>query len=302
MRILIIGGTGLVGGHAALRLKSEGHQVVIAGRNAPPSTVPDLSGLDFIQGDFAAGGFDAATLAGFDAIVFAAGSDIRHVPAGRDPDEHFLHTNGTVVPEFARLAKSAGVQHFIHIGSFYPHIAPELVESVPYVRSRKLAADGVIALSSGTFRACSLDAPFVVGFVSGMQSPMFEAYIKYAKGELPIPPFAPMGGTNFISTQAISTAISVALANSLGGKALVLGEENFSFKEYFEMFFRAVGNETDLPVLDQDHPLMPRATLYTGTRMVSYEDPEDVEAALGQYNQNSIYRTIQDIVQNHARA
>ncbi|KAJ3544350.1 hypothetical protein NM208_g3098 [Fusarium decemcellulare] len=303
MKILVVGGTGMVGGHAAIHLQSLGHEVAIAGRHRPPPSIPDLAQLDFIQGDFTAGDFTIDQLKKFDAIVFAAGSDIRHVPEDKDVDQHFLHVNGTLVPDFGRLAKSAGVSHFVHIGSFYYHVAPELVDNVPYVQSRKLAADGIVALSSSTFHACSLDAPFVVGTVPGMKVPMFDAYVRYAKGELPIPPFAPPGGTNFISAHSLSEAIAGALGNgpSVGGKAILVGDENLLFASYFERFFTAVGKETQLPVLEQEHPLLPKATLYTGTRTVSYEPVQEEWELLGKYRRNDIQNAIVEIVEDLKR-
>src|SRR5690606_4540924 len=124
MKILVVGGTGMIGGHAALHLKAEGHDVTISGRN-PAQATTELAKLPFLKGDYVAGAFTTDDLAGFDAIVFAAGNDIRHVPEGGDFDAHVLRANGEAVPAFAALAKKAGVKHFIHVGSFYPHIAPE---------------------------------------------------------------------------------------------------------------------------------------------------------------------------------
>ncbi|KAL2679058.1 hypothetical protein Neosp_009814 [[Neocosmospora] mangrovei] len=303
MKILIVGGTGMIGGHAALHLRSLGHEVAIAGRNPPPSSIPDLAQLEFVKGDFTAGDFTVDQLSKFEAIVFTAGSDVRHVPENTDADQHYLRVNGTLIPDFARLAKSAGVRHFIHIGSFYYHVAPELVDTVPYVRSRKLAADGVIALASPTFYACSLDAPYVVGTVPRMKVPMFDAYVRYAKGELPIPPSAPVGGTNFISAQSLSEAIAGALVSgpSISGKAILVGDENLTFAKYLGLFFKAVGKETQLPVLDQDHPLLPRATLFTGTKTVSYEPVKEEWETLGSYRRNDIQNAITEIVEDLSR-
>ena len=127
MKILVIGGTGMIGGHAALYLKQQGHDVTISGRK-PAQATTELANLPFLQGDYVAGTFTTDDLKPFDAIVFAAGADIRHVPEGGDYDAHVLRANGEAVPAFAKLAKDAGVKHFIHVGSFYPHIAPELLE------------------------------------------------------------------------------------------------------------------------------------------------------------------------------
>jgi nucleoside-diphosphate-sugar epimerase len=295
MKILVIGGTGMIGGHAALYLKSQGHDVTVAGRK-PPQATTDLAKLPFLQGDYIAGTFNPEDLAQFDAIVFAAGNDIRHLPEGGDFDAHVLHANGEAVPQFARLAKQAGVKHFIHVGSFYPHIAPEQITSNAYIRSRKMATDGITALADDTFHVVSLDAPFVVGTVPGMSLPMFEAYTQYAEGKLGIPAFGPAGGTNFISTQSISEAIDGALEHGENGKAYLIGDENLSFADYFKLFFQAAGNDVDVPALNQEHPLLPDGAIYTGRgNHVRYEPDAQETAALG-YRRNDIARAVNEVV------
>ncbi|KAK1513328.1 uncharacterized protein CCOS01_14270 [Colletotrichum costaricense] len=296
-KTLVIGGTGLVGGHAALYLRSKGSDVTIAGRKRP-SDVPVLSELPFIQGNYLNGDFGKEILSKFEAVVFAAGSDVRHVPVGQHADEHYLYANGQAIPEFGNLAKQAGVKKFIHIGSAYPHIIPEAISFSPYVRSRKLAADGLTSLAGPEFHVCSLDAPFIVGNVPGMIVPMFRAYIDYARENLPIPPFAPHGGLNFISTQSLSEAIAGALENSqaISGKAILVGDQNMTYAEYFQMFFQAVGNGQRLESLGQDHPLLPRATLFAGDKVVEYQpDPAEL-ALLGGYRRDDIQNAIENLV------
>ena len=295
MKILVIGGTGMIGGHAALYLKSQGHDVTVSGRK-PPQATTELAKLPFLQGDYVSSTFTVDDLKPFDAIVFAAGADIRHVPEGGDYDSHVLYANGEAVPAFAKLAKEAGVKHFIHIGSFYPHIAPELLDSNPYIRSRKLATDGISALADDTFHALSLDAPFVVGTVPGMSLPMFEAYTQYAQGKLGMPAFGPAGGTNFISTQSISEAVAGALESGENGKAYLIGDENLSFADYFKLFFRAAGNDVDVPSLDQEHPMLPDGAIFTGRgNTVSYEPDAKTMADLG-FRRNDIARAVNEVV------
>ncbi|KAJ0314594.1 hypothetical protein Brms1b_006750 [Colletotrichum noveboracense] len=281
-------------------MKSQGHQVTISGRRAP-TEVAALVELPFLQGNYLRGDITADELAPFEAVVFAAGSDVRHVPEGWGADEHYLQANGESVPAFARLAREAGVRVFVHIGSAYPHIVPEAAHSSPYVRSRKLAADGVAALAAPDFHACSLDPPIVVGTVPGMKVPIFEAYIQYAEGNLPIPPFAPAGALNFISTQSLSEAIAGAIENgeAVSGRSILVGDENLTYAEYLEMFFAAVGNSQKLPVLEQEQPLMPRSTLYAGDRVVTYEPDAADAAALGGYRRNDIRSAVSGIVSQH---
>ena len=57
--------------------------------------------------------------------------------------------NSEGIPHFFRRARDAGVKSAVYIGSFYPQIAPEVVETSIYVRSRHLADEGVRALNCG---------------------------------------------------------------------------------------------------------------------------------------------------------
>ncbi len=305
MRILVVGGTGLIGGHAALLLRAQGHAVTIAGRKAP-SPGSALADLEFVQGDYIAGTLTQDDLARFDALVFAAGNDIRHVPPGADAAAqaaHWERANSEAVPRFFALARDAGVRRAVLVGSFYSQVAPELIESSPYVRSRHLADERVRALATPDFHVCSVNAPFVVGSVPGLAVPMFEAYTRYAQGVLgPIPVFGPAGGSNFISTQSLSEAISGAWQAGESGKAYLVGDGNLSFAEYFRVFFRAVGNDRDVPSLDQEHPLLPDVAIYTGRgNTVSYE-PDAAETARLGYRRGDIQRTVNEIVSQYPAA
>ncbi|KAK7420910.1 hypothetical protein QQX98_002474 [Neonectria punicea] len=301
MKVLILGGAGVIGGHAAIHLQSKGHEVTIAGRQRPDS-VPVLAALPFLKGDYVHDDITTEQLTGFDAVVFTAGADARHVPVGEDVDKYVIHANGVAVPAFAKRARSAGVKHFVHIGSAYPHVIPDLAERNTYVRSRVLAGEGVAKLSTPTFFACSLDPPFVVGIVPGMKVSMFEAYVKYAEGKLGLPESAPMGGFNFISEQSLSEAIEGALENgpAVAGRTILVGDENLTYAAYFEKFFRAVRKtNVTIQARDEEHPLLPRGALFGGDRVLSYEpDPEDVKI-LGNYRRKDIDNAVEDCVKEY---
>ncbi|KAH7353366.1 hypothetical protein B0T11DRAFT_331309 [Plectosphaerella cucumerina] len=298
MQILVVGGAGMIGGHAALFLQSKGHTVTVGGRHRLDS-VPLLAALPFLEVDYVAGTITKEQLAAFDAIVFTAGADMRHVPKGEDPAAFLIRANGEAVPAFAKLARSAGVKNFVHVGSAYPYIVPDLVEASAYLRSRKLAADGVAATSTTDFSACSIDPPFVVGTVPGMIVPVFQAYIQYAEGKFGLPESAPVGALNFISVRSLSEAIAGALENgpAVSGRTILVGDENWSYATYLEKFFKAV-RKTDvkLEVREEEHPMMPRWSLYAQDRVVSYEpDPEDVKR-LGNYRRHDVDNAIEEII------
>ncbi len=295
MKILVVGGAGMIGAHAALYLRSKGHQVSIAGRTPPKPGTP-LAELEFLRIDYVANDVAAADLARFDTLVFAAANDIRHLPQGADATAHWERTNVEGVPRFFAKARAAGIGQAIYIGSFYPQAAPQLVEKNTYVRSRKLADEGVRALATSDFRVISLNAPFVVGAVPGLVIGMFKAYTDYALGKFaPMPEFVPPGGVNFISTQSLSEAIVGALDRGDSGKAYLVGDENLSFQDYFGAFFRAV-NRPVPPVVDKEHPMLPDAAILWGRGKTLYYEPDAKETHQLGYRRNDIVRTIGEIV------
>jgi nucleoside-diphosphate-sugar epimerase len=300
MKILVVGGTGMIGGHAACYLQAQGNEVAIAARNAPAPETP-MAKMQTLRGDYTKGDFSRDDLAPFDAIVFAAGHDIRHIPQGADADRYWEQVNSEAIPRFVELARAAGVRKVVYVGSFYPQVAPALIDTVPYVRSRHEADQRVRALATKDFSVCSVNAPFVVGTVPGLSIPMFEAYVAYARGYIEgIPAFGPAGGSNFISTQSLSEAIWSALQHGESGKAYLVGDENLSFAQYFQYFFDAVGSDAKVPSLDQEHPLLPDMAIFTGRgSTVSYEPDAQEQALLG-YRRHDIRRAIEEVVAQYS--
>ncbi len=273
MKVLVVGGTGLIGGDIALYLTSQGHSVTIMSRK--PSTVPCLAALPYIQGDYVNDSFDDEQLSGFDGLVFAAAADIRVLPVDGSvtPTAFYRQVNDVAVPRFFAAARNAGVSRVVYIGTFYPQVAPERIGICPYVTSRHNTDAAVRALSSATFNVCSLNAPWVLGHIDGFDVPHIEALVAYAKGQLAdLPVFAPPGGTNHISAHSISVATLAALKNGESGKAYLLGDENISWKHYLELWFAAAGNPQELQVREDEHPLLPSVIMFAGAgATVRYE-------------------------------
>ncbi len=292
MKILVVGGAGMIGGRTALHLKAKGHDVTIAGRNPPLPDTP-LGDLPFVRIDYM--DVDPAVFAGFDALVFSAGNDVRHIPKGED-DGYWHRVNSVGIPRFFAAAKAAGIKRAVNIGSYYPQAAPELVDGNAYIRSRKESADGVAALADDGFIACSVNAPFVVGTVPGLPLPMFIAYTQYAQGKFaPMPEAVPPGGVNFISTQSLAEAVEGALERGAPGASYLVGDENLTWQEYFGAFFEEVGREKP-PIVDQEHPMLPDSAMPFGRGNTLYYEPDAEEQALLGYRRNDIRPAIAEIV------
>lgn len=295
MKILVVGGSGALGGHAALHLAAKGHDVSIASRNPPPASTP-MAALPFLKGDYVAGDFTPDRLRGFDWIVFAAGNDPRHIPPNSDAQDHLNRANAEAVPAFMPAAREAGVKRVIQLGSFYPQAAPGLEVSNFYIRSRRLACEGARAETRPGFDVISVNAPFMVGAVPGLPSMIFEPYVAWAQGKLPIPAFGPAGGTNFMSFRSLSQAIEGALLRGEPGKAYLVGDENLSFADYFGLFFKAVGNDTALEERDEAHPLLPDVAIPQGRgNWIRYE-PDAAETELLGYARGDVANAVAEVV------
>jgi hypothetical protein len=97
----------------------------------------------------------------------------------------------------------------------------------------------------------------------------------------------------------LSQAILGALLRGESGKAYLVGDENLSYAQYFQTFLRAAGNDTEVPALDKEHPMLPDSAIYTGRgSTVSYE-PDAAETALLGYVRGDIQRAIDEVVRQY---
>jgi dihydroflavonol-4-reductase len=293
LKTLIVGGTGLTGAHAALHLRDAGHDVTLLSRSAPP--VNCLRSFAHLAGNYVDDDLPFKVLGKFDQLVFAAGADIRQLPPGTEEAEFFERVNTQAIPRFFKRAKDAGIRRAVYVGTYYPQVVPEKINSSPYVRSRHLADEGLRAMNCPHFNVCSLNAPFILGYVPGITLPHLQVLVQYAAGRLEgMPVVAPAGGVNHISCKSMSEAIKGALEQGVGGKAYLVGDENLSWKTYLEMYFEAVGNPVDLEVSNDEHPLFPDIILYAGRNAVISYEPDNSE--LG-YSRNNVRATVSQLVQ-----
>jgi nucleoside-diphosphate-sugar epimerase len=294
MKVLVVGGTGALGGHAALHLAARGHDVSIGGRN-PANPATPMAQMPFVQGDYVAGDFTADRLRGFDWVVFAAGNDPRHVPPGSDFAAFLHQANHVAVPAFFAACRDAGVKRAVQLGSYYHQAAPQLIEGNVYIQSRKAACEGARAQASADFGVVSVNAPFMVGSVPGLPSMIFEPYVHWAQGKLPIPTYGPAGGTNFMSFRSLSEAIEGALERGDSGRAYLVGDEDLSFTEYFQMFFKAAGSDVVLEERDEEHPLLPDIAIPQGRGNWVRVSPDPAEVAQLGYRRNDVAAAIADL-------
>lgn len=296
MKVLVVGGTGMIGIQAARELQRRGAKVTVGARKAPDPGTP-AAVFPLLIGDYTAGGYSQVELARFDAVVFAAGNDIRHIPAGADVDEFWRRTQSEGVPAFAVRVRDAGVSRLIQIGSYYHQLRPDLAETVPYVAARRDADDRTRALAAPGFCVATLNPPSIVGALPGAGALRYRALSAWARGRSPdIGNWAPLGGTNYMSLNSLGQAIAGAVERAQSGRAYLIGDQNLSYNAFFQMFFDAVGNSANLEIRDAEHPLLPDRFIVQGRGNTLRYDTDPAESALLGYDRNDIARAVAEVV------
>lgn len=288
MKILVIGGTGFIGGGAAVRLAELGHDVTIGARRAPaPGTALDR--FPVLIGDYVEQTYRNEDLAQFDAVVFTAGNDAKQRAEGEDEAEHLERANVIGLPRFFAQLRDSGVRRAVYVGSFYPQAIPEAIERSVYVRSRDLADKGIRALASKSFHVCSVNPPYILGWIDGQDNWWLRTHAEYALGKTTDEPlWAIPGGVNFMSLDSLCDAIVGALENGENGKAYLVGDANLSYRDYLQAFRDGAGLEGEIAVRDEPHPVLLDWALYAGRGNFAFYEPDPAEVAQLGYRRDSI--------------
>jgi len=296
MKTLVIGGTGMIGCHAATLLSERGHEVTIGARSAPGEESP-VAGYPVLLGDYATGGLTEAELEPFDAVVFAAGQDVRHVKAEDADADFWAAYQSEGVPAFMARAKRAGVRRAVQVGSYYHMVRPDLAESNPYVRARQLADDRSRELADGDFNVSTLNPPSIVGTIPGRNARGFAKMLAWGRGELTakVPDAAPPGGTNYMSARSLAEAIAGALENAEPGAAYLIGDENLSYRDYFQLVFDVSGGGRTLEERDESHPFLPDHMIVPGRGAVIRYEPDPAVVELLGYRRGDVRPMLEEM-------
>lgn len=296
-RILVVGATGMIGSHIAADLAARGDQVTVMSRRAASERDPGaVTGLPRLQADYTDPELEPRLLEGFDAVVFAAGNDIRHVKAEDEDLAFWERTQSGGIPRFAGLAKQAGVPRLVQIGSYYHQLHPEWAERIPYVAARRDADERTRALTDDGFAAITLNPPSIVGADErGVRR--FARMIAWVRGELDEPAlFAPPGGTNYMSVRSLTQATLGALDVGEPGRAYLVGDCNLTYRDYFQAIADAAGSSHRIEERDEEHPFQPDRFIVQGRGAVITYEPDPAEVELLGYARDDVSRALVEIV------
>ena len=245
MKVLMIGGTGLLGSQAARELISRGHSVhsialppLPEGALLPPEMTLTLKNSNDMTDDELRQAF-----AGVDGFIFAAGVDER-IEGPSPIYEFFKKYNITPLERMLRLAKESGVKHAVIAGSYFSHFAKkypemELTRWHPYIRSRIDQENMALSFADENFDVSILELPYIFGAQKG-RKPVWVFLIEMLQG-MKGAILYPRGGTAMVTVRQVGQAFAGALERGRGGNAYPIGWFNLTWREMIAIMNKYMG-------------------------------------------------------------
>ncbi len=258
MKIVITGGSGLVGNNLARRLVDDGHTVTVADRTSGPA-VADLD-VDFVEIDV----LDPATL----HSAFEGADVVFHLAAiisiTGDADGMVRRVNIEGPANAARVAREVGVARFVHCSSVHAYdlrtCGPSLDESGPrttddaspvYDRTKyagelqvraeiEAGLDAVIVNPSGVF------GPYDFG-----PSRVTEMLLQLRSGRIPVTVAA---GFDFVDVRDVVDGMVAAMEHGRTGENYLLSGNRITIHELRQLVL--AGADRVWPTLDIPLPVV----------------------------------------------
>jgi nucleoside-diphosphate-sugar epimerase len=244
MKVVIIGGTGLLGWFTCKELLERGHTVVAVGLSQPEQgSMPDAVETVVMDINSASDEDLARLLDGADALVHAAGADGR---AMYDAPAIAGFRESNVLP-FERLLpqmRQNGVSRLVIFGSYYTaldRIHPELAISArnAYPMARREQAELAFQLAGDDISVAVLELPYIFGAAPG-RGTLWGFYIEAlqkTEGPFPVAP----GGSACVTAKQVAQAAAGACERSTGCRNYPIADSNLSYRQIYGLFADALG-------------------------------------------------------------
>lgn len=236
MRVLVVGGSGLIGAHVREALAERGHGVTTVARTERP-------GVDHVL-DLGSASVDQLrlVLAGHDGVVFAARTDEQR-PLRRPIYPAFRADLVEPVVRLFTAARAEGLTRGVIMGSYYTYfdrLRPQwrLAERHTYVRCRvEQAAEGRAA-AGADLPVAVIELPFVFGR-AGDRLPNWAGPLdRWARSRLPLA--VPVGGTAGVAARSVAEVAADALEKGRDDD-IPVADENVTWREMLTRIAVAVG-------------------------------------------------------------
>ncbi|MFY1684246.1 NAD-dependent epimerase/dehydratase family protein [Micromonospora sp. WMMD730] len=236
MRILVVGGSGLIGAHVVEVLRGRGHRVTTVARTARPD-VDHLLDVESASADDL-----RPLLAGHDGVVLATRADEQRV---LPRPIHPLLRRELVDPVVRLLtaARAEGLTRAVLTGSYYTffdrrHPQWRLADRHVYIRCRREQAAEGRAAAGPQLPVTVLELPFVFGR-AGDRLPNWAGPLdRWARSRAPLA--VPVGGTATASARSVAEVAADALEQARG-EDVPVADENLTWAAMMTRIAHAVG-------------------------------------------------------------
>ncbi|WP_410809352.1 NAD-dependent epimerase/dehydratase family protein [Micromonospora sp. 067-2] len=236
MRILVVGGSGLIGAHVVDVLRERGHAATTVARTARP-------GVDHVL-DVGSASADELRplLAGQDGVVYATRTDEQR-PLPRPIYPAFRRDNVEPVVRLFTAARQEGLTRGVVMGSYYTYVDrlhPQwrLPARHTYIRCRVEQAREGRAAAGPDLPVAVLELPFVFGR-AGDRLPNWAGPLdRWARSRTPL--VAPAGGTAAASARSVAE-IAVDALEQASGADIPVADENLTWNDMVGRIAEAVG-------------------------------------------------------------
>src|SRR3982751_337011 len=261
MRILVTGGSGVVGVGTVTELVRRGHEVRLLARHACDDARQWQGGVTPSVGDGANPRSSAGAADGCDAVLHVAG-----IVEESPPDVTFQRVNVDGTGNILAEAQRAGVGRFVYVSSLG---APE--GKSEYHRSKR-EAERLVAQFAGNWTICR------PGNIYGPGDGQISVILRLVRGVSPLVPKVGSGDQTFqpIWWEDIARALATIVErDDLAGEALdVAGEETTSQNDLHERLSRITGREVQsIPVPELLATLGAKAVSMVGWK-IPFNDSE----------------------------
>jgi uncharacterized protein YbjT (DUF2867 family) len=255
MRILVTGGSGVVGVGTVTELVRRGHEVRLLARHAREDARQWPTGVTPLVGDISEPTSIAGAADGCDAVLHVAG-----IVEESPPDVTFQRVNVGGTRNILAEAQRAGVGRFVYVSSLG---APE--GKSEYHRSKR-EAERLVAQFAGNWTICR------PGNIYGPGDGQISVILRLVRGVSPLVPKVGSGDQTFqpIWWEDIARALATIVErDDLAGEALdVAGAETTSQNDLHERLSRITGREVrSIPVPEMLATLGAKAVSMVGWKI-----------------------------------
>jgi nucleoside-diphosphate-sugar epimerase len=234
MKVLIAGGTGLLGSEAAKIMIENHHEVHALSLpiNQKNLELPKDMHLHFVDFNLLEDDEIDQLMMGMDAFVFAAGVDER-IEFKPPVMNAYMAYNVIPLKRMLTSAKKMGVKKAVVLGSYFAYFAKiwthlKLDMHHPYIKSRLIQEEIAFSFADESFQVIVLELPYIFGIQKG-RKPVWSIFIE--RFYKPSVIFFPKGGTSMVTVKQIGVAIYHAILYGKNKTAYPISYINMTWKK-----------------------------------------------------------------------